>query len=781
MAKTRTIRKKMTVEGLKKSMISRTRILLSLCGIVLFILLPLRLGYVMLYEHDYWEEKAISQQTRETSVSANRGSIYDRSGNVLAVSSTAYNVFISPREIKMYDESADYIASELSRILGVSYESIIEKSRDTASWYKTVATRIDPDTANLVRQVIKDGPSHNDEGKEVSGLKGIHLEDSSKRSYPYGSLACHIVGFTGGEGTGLEGLENYYEKYLEGTDGSIVRMQASNGVEMLYGSYENYNDAVDGASIRSTIDVTIQGIAEKYLREAVETNHIRDGGMVIVENVKTGEILAIANANEYDLNSPWDISEEVREALGEVEDASERTKLLADAQREQWRNRAVSDTYEPGSVFKIITMSVGLEEGVIHEEDNFFCGGRLTPDQVPGRETDLNCWKRAGHGNQTLKQAAQHSCNVAFVNIGFKIGASRFYDYMEAFGFWNRTGIDISGETSMGAWWPRDNFTKPYDKSSLAAASFGQTFTVTPIQMINAVAASVNGGYLMEPYVVSDITAESGETLYHKEPTVVRQVISEDTSKIVREILEAVVGEPEGTGKNAYVPGYHVGGKTGTTTKTVIQAATNEKVYMVSFCGVAPCNDPEIAVLVVLDNPAPESESGVYSSGGVMAAPVVGKIMGEILPYLGIEPDYKNGEEKYLDVKVPKLVGDEVRSARSKLSNRDLSFTIVGEGERVVDQLPAPGSEVAIGSKVILFTEEAHTETEVTVPNLTNMNSGAAMRALNNLGLFMDSSGAPPSSDRIKVSNQSVPAGTSVPYGSVIGITLIDNSDLGMY
>lgn len=781
MANTGTETKKTTVDRPNKVMLRRTLILLAVCGIVAFIILAGRLGYIMLYQHEYWEERAISQQTRETTVTANRGAIYDRNGNALAVSASAYNVFISPYEINKYGESADYIASELSRILGISYTDVIEKSRDTKSWYKTVATKISSDEADLVREFIKEGPSHDAEGKEQKGLKGVHIENDSKRFYPYGSLACHIVGFVGNENYGLEGLENYYDKYLEGTDGTVVRMQSSNGVEMLYGSYENYNDAIDGATIHSTIDVTVQGIAEKYLHEAIKENYIRDGGMVIVENVKTGEILALANANEYDLNSPWDISDEMREALGLIPDENERRSELATLQLEQWRNRAVSDTYEPGSVFKIITMAVGLEENVISENDNFYCGGKLTADQVPGRKTDLNCWKHAGHGDQTLKQAAQHSCNVAFVNIGFKIGASRFYDYIEAFGLWNKTGIDISGETSKGAWWSRDSFTKPYDKSSLAAASFGQTFTVTPIQMINAVAASVNGGYLMEPYVVSDIVAEDGEVVYHKEPTVVRQVISEETSKTVREILEAVVGEPEGTGKNAYVPGYHVGGKTGTTTKTVIQAETNEKVYMVSFCGVAPCTDPEIAVLVVLDNPAPQSESGIYTSGGVMAAPVVGKIMSEILPYLGIEADYKNGEEEYIDVRTPKVVGDDMRTARSKLAERDLSFTIKGEGNTIVDQLPAAGSEVAVGTKVILFTEEAHVDSEVAVPNLTNLSSAAAMRILNNAGLFMDSAGALPTNDKIKVSKQSVPAGTPVPYGSVISVTLVDNTELGMY
>jgi stage V sporulation protein D (sporulation-specific penicillin-binding protein) len=425
-------------------------------------------------------------------------------------------------------------------------------------------------------------------------------------------------------------------------------------------------------------------------------------------------------------------------------------------------------------------MAMALEEGVITENSTFYCGGSMTG--IPGRTTALNCWKHAGHGTQTLKQAAQHSCNVAFVNIGLSVGADLFYDYVEAFGLWDKTGIDLSGESSTRSlWWSDSVFKDPTNKSQLAAASFGQTFNVTPIQMITAVSAAVNGGYLMEPYIVSQITDADGEIVYSKEPTVVRQVISEETSKTVASILEAVVGESEGTGKNAYVAGYRVGGKTGTTTKTAYEAETGVKEYMVSFCGIAPADDPEIAVLVVLDNPAPTSESGIYISGGVMAAPAVGRIMSEVLPYLGVEPIYTNDEEALLDVTMPKVVGSTVEEATTALENRGFTVRVVGDGETVTDQLPSANMSIASSSSVIIYAGGEKKTDEVTVPNLNGMTFDQAKRALANVGLFMDTSGALPTSSSIIVSRQSVASGEQVEYGSIISVTLVDKSSLGYY
>lgn len=758
----------------------RTLILMLVCGIVSFCVLAVRLYQVMIRDHGYYEELAIEQQTRETRVTASRGTIYDTNGNVLAKSATAYNVFISPYEMQKYGESPEYIAQGLTEILGVDYDSVIEKSKDTKSWYKTVATKIEPELADKVREFKANYVTYDSDGKKVEGLKGVHIELDSKRYYPYGSLACHVIGFVGSDNYGLEGIEMLYNSYLEGTDGSVVRLTASNGIDLLYENYENYNDAIDGGDISLTLDVTVQGIAEKYLAQAIEENYIQNGGCVIVEECKTGKILALACANDYDLNAPWSLGEDTEEFLSLIEDDTERSAQRREMQLAQWRNMAISDTYEPGSVFKIITMAMALEEGVVSESSTFYCGGYIDANRITGRTDDLYCWKRAGHGMQTLKEAAQHSCNVAFVNIGFAVGASRFYDYVEAFGLWDKTGIDLSGEASSRAlWWSRDYFTGPYGQASLAAASFGQTANVTPIQMITAVSAAVNGGYLMEPYIVSSITDDGGNMIYSKEPTVVRQVISETTSKTVRGILEAVVGEEGGTGKNAYVAGYHVGGKTGTTTKTAKEAQTGLREYMVSFCGIAPAYDPEIAVLVVLDNP--KQGTGIYVSGGVMAAPVVGRIMNEVLPYLGVEPDYNEDEQSLLDVTVPRVTGESVADAREKLTARGFEVSVIGSGTEVTDQLPNANAAIAPGSRVILYAGEERREGEVAVPNLSGMTMTQARRALANVGLFLNTSGALPTSNNIVVSKQSVQSGNLTNYGGVVSVTLIDKTALGQY
>ncbi len=761
-----------------KTILGRTLFLAVVCGIVAFIVLGVQLYNVMIREHDKYQEMAVRQQTRSVAVSASRGTIYDANGKTLARSATAYTVFISPYEIKLYHEK-EYkknekvyndepmlIATELNRILGADIDTMLEQMKDTKSWYKTVATKISAELANEVRKF-----------KEEQSIAGVHIEEDSKRYYPCGDLACHVIGFVGRDNFGLEGIEALYDDSLEGTNGSVVRLVAQNGTEMLFENYQNYNDAIDGNDMTLTLDATIQAIAEKYLQQAMEANYILNGGCVIVMNVKTGEILALANANSYDLNDPWGLPQETLDEIALIEDPEERSKAIGDAQRAQWRNMAVSDTYEPGSVFKIITMAIGLEEGVINENSSFPCYGKIPKGQIPGRDTDLNCWKRAGHGEQNLRQAAMHSCNVAFANIGLKIGAETYNDYVKAFGIRDKTGIDLSGEAG-SQWWPDKDFLS-WNKSSLASASFGQTFNVTPIQMITAVSAAVNGGYLMEPYIVKEMRNANGDVIYSKEPTVVRQVISEETSALVADILESVVGDEGGTGSNAYVPGYRVGGKTGTTTKTALERQTGVREYMVSFCGIAPADDPEVAVLLVLDNPS--KDSGIYIGGGQMAAPYVGKIMSEILPYLGVQPIYEEGEEALLDVTTPRFIGSGVLAAREKAKELGLSLREVGTGDTVTAQLPVAGAQIAAGSQMIVYLGEQAPQETVVVPDLTGKTVNAARNQLQNLGLYLDTSGASPAASGVKVASQAVEAGTEVPYGAVINVTLVDNSNLGFY
>ena len=761
-----------------KTILGRTLFLAVVCGIVAFIVLGVQLYNVMIREHDKYQELAVRQQTRSVAVSASRGTIYDANGKTLARSATAYTVFISPYEIKLYHEK-EYkknekvyndepmlIATELNRILGADIDTMLEQMKDTKSWYKTVATKISAELANEVRKF-----------KEEQSIAGVHIEEDSKRYYPCGDLACHVIGFVGRENFGLEGIEALYDDDLEGTNGSVVRLVAQNGTEMLFENYQNYNDAIDGNDMTLTLDYTIQSVAEKYLKQAMEANYIQNGGCVIVMNVKTGEILALANANSYDLNDPWGLPQETLDEIALIEDPEERSKAIGDAQRAQWRDMAVSDTYEPGSVFKIITMAIGLEEGVINENSSFPCYGKIPAGQIPGRDTDLNCWKHAGHGEQNLRQAAMHSCNVAFASIGLKIGAEAYNDYVRAFGIREKTGIDLSGEAG-SQWWPDKDFLG-WNKSSLASASFGQTFNVTPIQMITAVSAAVNGGYLMEPYIVKEMRNADGDVVYSREPKVVRQVISEETSALVADILESVVGDEGGTGSNAYVPGYRVGGKTGTTTKTALERQTGVREYMVSFCGIAPADDPEVAVLLVLDNPS--KESGIYIGGGQMAAPYVGKIMSEILPYLGVQPIYEEGEEALLDVTAPRFIGGGVLAAREKAKELGLALREVGTGDTVTAQLPVAGAQIAAGSQMIVYLGEQAPQETVVVPDLTGKTVTAARNQLQNLGLYLDTSGASPAASGVKVASQAVEPGTEVPYGAVINVTLVDNSNLGFY
>lgn len=747
-----------------KIILGRTLILMAVCGVVAFAALALQLYKVMIRDHEYYEQLAVENQTRETVVTALRGDIRDRNGNVLAMSATAYTVYISPYEMEKYGENASEIAGGLSEILGVDYDAIMAKWEDTASWYKTVATKIESELADEVRAFKSEGT-----------YKSIHIEADSKRYYPYSTLASHVIGFVGSDGYGLEGVEVMMDDYLEGTNGSVVRLTTAEGADMLLTDYEYYMDAVDGSNVNLTLDVTIQSIVEKYLDQAVADYDAKKGGYAVVMDVTTGEILALAVSDSYDLNNYLAVSDKVQEELSQISDQAEYKEELGKALNRQWRNPVVADTYEPGSVFKSITMAIALEEGAADTESTYYCGGSMS---VLGRTGPLHCWKTPGHGSQTLTEAAQHSCNVAFATIGLSVGAKPFYKYIDAFGLFDKTGIDLTGEAG-SQWWPENVFYNPENLSQLASASFGQTFNVTPIQMITAFSAAVNGGNLMKPYVVSSVTDEYGKVIHETTPTVIRRAISEKTSSEVCSILEQVVGGKEGTGKNAAVPGYRIGGKTGTSTDTTKQVATGEKEYKVSFCGFAPANDPKLAILLILDSPSEETK--IYISGGVMAAPVVGKILSEVLPYIGIAPDYSEEETAKLDVTVPTLSLRTVEEAKSLLTEKGLGARVVGEGDTVTDQLPHPGAEVAAGTQIVLYAGEKKPENVVTVPNLKGMTVSQAKTALQNIGLYLDTSGASPASSTVIVSTQSAEAGSEVLYGSVVEIVLVDTSNLGRY
>ena len=764
--------------GPNRMMLRRTLFLLSVCGIAAFIVLAAKLYDIQIVHHDEYEAAAIAQQVRETTVSAARGMLYDRNGRILAISAGVDTIYISPAEIERGHEDAEAIAKGLSEILGVDYETILKRAQNTKSWYEVVARKVEPEVSEKVREFKAEG-----------GYSGVKIEADTKRYYPNGSLASHVIGFVGLENKGLGGVEARYDSLLSGKNGYVMRSTTAAGTDMLYSSYEDYVDAEDGQSLSLTIDSTIQYYIEKHLAQAVADYDIQNGAAAICMEVDTGAILSMASLGNFDLNDYQTISAEAEaEIRAAAQSDEEYNELYSLAQQLQWRNKAISDTYEPGSTFKIITLAMALEEGVVSENSSFYCGGSMN---VLGRGSPLKCWKYGGHGSQSLTQAVQHSCNVAFVNIGQLVGEEKFYEYAEGFGFIDRTqdtsqqltaktGIDLGGESG-SIWWSEDVFCNPENLSQLAAASFGQTFNITPIQLITAVSACVNGGRLMKPYLVQSVEDSDGNIVSQTEPELVRQVISEETSATVRKILEQVVGDQkEGTGHNAYVAGYRIGGKTGTSTKTTEEIAGN-KEYIVSFIGFAPADDPEIAILVLLDDPS--SESGIYISGGQMAAPVVGKMMADILPYLGYEPEYTDAELENIDRPVPEVAGMSLAEAQRALTESGFKSRIIGEGDTVTDQLPRSGVVIASGSEVLLYAGQSPAPTQETMPDVRGLSYAEAVERLGDIGVYLSSGNSSTDAANLIVSGQSIAPGTAVEHGTVVDVTLYlnDTSMLGIY
>ncbi len=756
-------------------MLRRTLVLMIVCGIVAFIALGVRLFQLQILDHETYETAAMEQQLRQTAVSAKRGSIYDRNMNILAMSASVSNIYISPAEIAMNGENAGYIAQGLADILGLEYDDIYQKTLNTDSWYSTVARKVEDDVAEQVR-IFKANEGRDAQGNPVTdekdhkSLTGVKIEEASRRYYPYSSLACHVVGFVGSDDNGLSGIELYYDDVLSGTDGRIVRATNAYGTDMLFTDYEDYYDAVDGQSVVLTIDETVQHYLESHLEQAASDYMLRDGAAGIVMEVDTGAVLGMASIGNFDLNDYLAVSEEAEERVKLGMTPEERDQLLASERALQWRNKALSDTYEPGSVFKIITLASGLDSGAVNMNSAFFCDGSI---DVLGRDVPLNCWAIYGHGDEDLTHAAMNSCNVAFVTIGQKIGAERFYDYIRAFGLMEETGLDLVGESD-SLWWDEETFYDRSNLSQLAAASFGQTFTITPMQLITAVSAVANGGYLMKPYLVQEVLDADGNVVSTTEPTVVRQVISEDTSAKCCQILEQVVSGDGATGKNAYVPGYRVCGKTGTSEDVVYEAIHGSKKYITSFLGFAPAEDPKVAVLVLLENPDPNC--GYAVSGGAMAAPTVGAILGDVLPYLGVQPLYAEGEEAIVDQRVPKVKGKSLEEAKAALTEAGFTYKVVGDGAAVTDQLPAANATVGAGSEVVLYCGAEPDRTPVEMIDLSYMDYESARINLGWLGLYIKGTGAMVKNGTVRVMRQSVAPGELVEPGTIITVTMADSS-----
>ena len=595
-------------DGINAKTKKRMSIIMAVLTLLGFGALIFRLFSIQIVDGEEYQYKATQQQLREIEISAGRGDIYDRNGNVIAKSATAWTVVISPVTIK--EDQRETVADGLSEILGVDRDKVLEATQKETSYW-IIKRKIERE---LAEEVI----AFANENK----IGGISCEEDVKRYYPYGSFASATIGFTNQDNSGAYGIEAYYNKTLSGTSGKIVSAKNARGKDMPF-KYEMMYDSEDGNSLVLTIDETIQHYLDKNLEIAVKEHNVGNGAMAIAYSIKTGEILGLSVKPDFDPNSPQEVTDEATLlALASLE-GDEYKEALQQAQYRQWRNKAISDPYEPGSVFKIITLAAALEENVVNLNSSFMC----TDAGATVQGTTITCWKRGGHGAQNLSEIVQHSCNPAFVNIGQSLGTKKFREYFEAFGLMEKTGVDLPGEAT--SLYHSDS---AFGNIELASSSIGQSFKVTGLQLISAVSAAVGGGYLYEPYIVKGVLDSEGNVIAEYEPTLKRQVISEETSRMVAELCEGVV--TLGSGKLAYVPGYRIGGKTGTAEKLDQNYAPGEEKYALSFLGFAPIDDPRIAVLVVLDEPAEASY------GSIIAAPVVGAIMSDVLPYLGIEPHY---------------------------------------------------------------------------------------------------------------------------------------------
>ena len=778
---------------------TRTMILMVVLGVCTFAALFWKLYDLQINQHDKMWEKAVDQQTRSATVPASRGTIYDRNGYMLAVSSTAEEVNISPKEIAAFVEKQEsdieaarekaaqkgesytapevrdqaYIARGLSRILDVDQAKIEESMTKTSLMYVNIKKKTEQALADEVRRFING--EIDEEGNEVpegqrKKLTGVWMNPDSKRIYPYSSLAANVIDFVDGDNRGGLGLEAKYDPELEGTAGLTVTAKNAAGTDLLY-QYEQYYDAENGSDLVLTLDVSVQAALEKGIESMVKKFDAKNGATGIVMDVNSGAIVGMASYPNYDLNSYGTLYDDALKAkltatLADLE--SQRMSFASDedyqaavsgatnnAVQTQWRNKCIDSTYEPGSTFKPITLAVALEEGVVNMNTTFNCTGSI---KVQGWSKPINCSKKAGHGLQDLKTATGNSCNPAFITMGLRIGTETYYKYLRSFGLMEKTGVDMIGEVS-GIFSDEKTFNS--NVVSLASYSFGQTFNVTPLELIRAQAACINGGYLYTPYIVDQVLDDDGSIISQHDSTPVRQVISEETSAKVRQCLEYVVAS--GTGKNGQVAGYRIGGKTGTADKT----GTSDVV--VSFMCFAPADDPQYIMLLTMDTPS--RTTGTYVSGGNMVAPTASQIMAEILPYLGIEPDYTAEEMAGADAAVPNVVGKTAADAKAVLEGAGFACKTVGSGETVTDLTPEGGAIVPNNATIILYLGAEKSDAPSTVPNVLGKTAAQANQALTDAGLIMKVAGATSAtSGNVFAISQDKEAGTELKAGSVVTV-----------
>lgn len=718
----------------KNSSLKTQKRILWLAGtfLLLFLLLAIRVAYIQFIDGGWLAKEAIEQQTRDRMINAKRGTIYDRNGKQLAVSADVETVSLSPITVR---ENGDpqKCAEALSDILGLEKESILEKINMNTS-YVLVKRKVEKEQADAIR---------------AAGLTGVYLDADTKRYYPYNNIASHIIGFTGTDNQGLLGIEQKYDNILKGQYGRIVTARNADGTEMPY-KYDRYYTPEDGSDITLTIDVSIQHFLEKHLEQALTDLQLGNGAAGIIMDVKTGEILAMATKPDFNLNEPFLITDPaVKQKIDAITDSKEKGEATQEYLNKLQRNKAVIDSYEPGSTFKIITSAMALEENVVSLQDTFNCTGSYKV----AKET-IGCWKHAGHGILDLTGALMNSCNPAFMQIGARIGQDTFYKYYKGFGFTEKTGIELYGETS-GLFYPAGSF----NEVELATASFGQGPVVTPLQMITAVSAVANDGKLMKPHLLKNITDASGTILQSFDPEEVRQVISPQTSQIMRSLMEAVVSE--GTGNKAYLEGFRIGGKTGTSEKI---PRGNQK-YVASFVGIAPANDPQVAILLLLDEPPAGNHMG-----GTIASPLAGKILDDVLRYLDIEPEVPTGDAVEGDAQVPHVSGMNLTEARQTISQSGLRCVVEGNGSVVTAQVPNPGVTIARNGTVIVYTGDARPSNSVQVPSVIGKSFEEAKSILEKAKFQFHPVGIENTTQNALAQTQSIQPGEYATIGSEITV-----------
>ncbi len=741
--------KKRAEKGPAQRLRQRTAILILLILVLGFGAAVLRLTYLTTVQSSELQESAVDLQLADTTVSAKRGTIYDANGNVLAESASVWQVVMSPVNFKN-DKQRQAAAKGLSEIFDLEYNDVLDDTKQQ-SHYVVVKRRIESDEREKVLQLI-------DTLKKDYSCSGvIQLLDDYKRYYPKNSLASSVIGFTGSDDQGLEGIEYEYDSYLSGTPGRIITAQNARGTDMPF-RYEQNVESEDGNNVYLTIDETIQSICEKYMQKGVEDNNVLNKGVCIAMDVNTGAILAMVTTDGYDLNNPYELSAKDKKKIKSTA-KSKQAEAESAALSNMWRNKAVADTYMPGSVFKMCVASAALEENLVNEKTSFTCTGSIS---VEG-ET-IHCSNISGHGTQNFVEAISNSCNPAFIQIGQMLGAGKFRQYYQGFGFSDKTGIDLPGEAEDSFW--KEGKMGGVD---LAVASFGQNFTITPIQMITACAAVSNGGYVVQPHVVSKITDSKGNVIKSVDKKIKRQVISDDTSKKMNEYLEYNT-ERQGAAAG-YISGYKVAGKTGTTEKrgvTKVESSFSED-YISSFCGYAPADDPQIAMLVFFDTP-----DGDAYYGSQISSPVFINIMSEVLPYLDVKTSYTDEELGYVDASAGDYTGVSVDEAKTAVEADGFTATVKGNGSTVISQIPTVSSGLQKGGSIVLYTDSDSQSETVSVPSLIGLSPDEVNNVASAYGLNVSFSGATTSSGTS--SSQNIEAGTSVSPGTVITVSFADSS-----